>query len=101
MTRPVPHHRPVARRVLEDELEQLSAPLRADVRRLSSVLGDLIAESGGPDLLEDVERLRKATIDLREGRGPAAPKRLARVVELVDGFDLARAEAVALAFTVY
>jgi phosphoenolpyruvate carboxylase len=91
----------VPRRALEEDLKQLSAPLRADVRRLSSALGELIAESGGPDLLEDVERLRKAAIDLRESRGPAAPRRLARVVELVDGLDLARAEAVARAFTVY
>jgi phosphoenolpyruvate carboxylase len=91
----------VPRRVVEEDLEQLSAPLRADVRRLSSALGELIAESGGPSLLEDVERLRKATIELREGRGSAAAERLARIVELVDGFDLDRAEAVARAFTVY
>jgi phosphoenolpyruvate carboxylase len=82
-------------------LDRLSAPLRADVRRLSSVLGDVISESGGVGLLEDVEQLRKAAIELRESRGPAAADRLGRVVELVDGFDLTQAESVARAFTVY
>jgi phosphoenolpyruvate carboxylase len=91
----------VARRTIEEDLERVSAPLRADVRRLSSALGDVIAESGGEGLLDDVEALRKAAIELRQSRGPAARERLAAVVALVDGFDLGRAEAVARAFTVY
>jgi phosphoenolpyruvate carboxylase len=91
----------VARRPGDRELNELSAPLRADVRRLSSVLGEVIAESGGDAVLEGVERLRKATIELRERRGEAAAKQLAAVVELVDGLGLHEAEAVARAFTVY
>ncbi len=91
----------MSRRANDAELEELSAPLRADVRRLSSALGEIIVESGGADLLEDVERLRKAAIELRALRGPEADRRLAKVLELVDGFDLDRAEAVARAFTVF
>jgi phosphoenolpyruvate carboxylase len=91
----------MARRSIEKDLERISAPLRADVRRLSSALGEVIAESGGAGLLEDVEALRKAAIELRQSRGPAADERLAAVVALVDGFPLDRAEAVARAFTVY
>ncbi|HEX6489008.1 MAG TPA: phosphoenolpyruvate carboxylase [Candidatus Dormibacteraeota bacterium] len=91
----------MSRRTTDHELEELSAPLRADVRRLGASLGEVIVESGGADLLEDVERLRKAAIELRGSRGDAAAAQLARVVELVDSFDLDRAEAVARAFTVY
>ncbi len=91
----------MARRPDDWELNQLSAPLRADVRRLSSLLGEVIVESGGEQLLEDVERLRKAAIELRQSRGEAAARQLATVVELVDGLQPHRAEAVARAFTVY
>jgi phosphoenolpyruvate carboxylase len=80
---------------------QLSAPLRADVRFLSSALGNVIAESGGKTLLDDVERLRKAAIKLRESRGVDAAEEVDRVVRFVDGLELSRAEAVARAFTVY
>ena len=33
--------------------------LRADIRRLSTLLGQTIAQHGGPDLLELVEQVRK------------------------------------------
>src|SRR5438270_7673157 len=92
---------PMSRRAPEAELDELSAPLRADVRHLTSALGEIIVENSGADLLEDVERLRKATIELRERRGEAAAGQLRRVVEMVESYDLARAEAVARAFTVY
>ena len=61
----------------------------------------MLSESGGADLLADVERLRHATIELRRTRGPLAEELRERVVELVAGFDEPRAEAVAGAFTVY
>ena len=34
--------------------------LRAEVRVLGAALGQVLAESAGPDLLDDVERLRRA-----------------------------------------
>jgi phosphoenolpyruvate carboxylase len=77
----------------------MPAPLRRDVRLLGSLLGQVLEEAGGPGLLADVERLRHATIALRGASGEQESRR--RVVELVSGFDLDRAEEVARAFTVY
>ena len=71
------------------------------MRLLSSILGQVLQETHGSRLLEDVERLRRATIELRRSRGPDAEERLRQVVELVDGLEPDRAEAVAQAFTVY
>jgi phosphoenolpyruvate carboxylase len=86
----------VARRPAED----MPAPLRRDVRLLGRLLGQVLEEAGGPGLLADVERLRRATIALRAADGHRRQAR-AQVVELVAGFDLDRAELVARAFTVY
>ena len=80
--------------------EATPAPLRRDVRLLGRLLGQVLEEAGGPELLADVERLRRATIDLRAADGHRRRDR-ARVVELVASFDLDRAELVARAFTVY
>ena len=74
------------------------APLRRDVRLLSTILGRVIAETEGADLLEDVERLRRATIALR--RGPTAERRVA-VLTVVRTLEAERAELVARAFTCY
>jgi phosphoenolpyruvate carboxylase len=80
--------------------EATPAPLRRDVRLLGRLLGQVLEEAGGPELLADVERLRRATIELRAADGHRREAR-ARVVELVASFDLDRAELVARAFTVY
>jgi phosphoenolpyruvate carboxylase len=80
--------------------EEMPAPLRRDVRLLGRLLGQVLEEAGGQGLLEDVERLRRATIALRAADGGRRAAR-ARVAELVAGFDLDRAELVAGAFTVY
>src|SRR5579872_4964793 len=71
--------------------------MRNDVRRLGDLLGEVIRESGphGPDLLDDVERLRHAVIAAR--RTPATGD----IADLVASWDLDRAEQVANAFTVY
>lgn len=78
--------------------EEMPEPLRRDVRLLGRLLGRVLEENGGPELLADVERLRRATIGLRED--PTEERRQA-VLQVVDSFDLDRAEAVARAFTVY
>ncbi|MDH4111216.1 MAG: phosphoenolpyruvate carboxylase [Actinomycetota bacterium] len=72
--------------------------LRQDVRLLTTVLGEAIAASGGPELLELVESLRQGTIALRTRPSRA---RRQRVVELVASLDLPRAEQVIRAFTCY
>ena len=79
--------------------DEMPAPLRRDVRVLGGILGRVLEEDGGPGLLADVERLRRATIALRSGGGDR--QAVQAVVDLVAGFDLDRAEAVARAFTVY
>jgi phosphoenolpyruvate carboxylase len=72
--------------------------LRRDVRLLTTLLGHAIAQSGGPELLEEVEQLRKATIALR-GRPSGA--RWRAVAAQVDALNPARAEEVIRAFTTY
>ena len=73
--------------------------MRRDVRMLGEVLGEVIRESGGQDLLDDVERLRHAVIAARQpGADTGAAEKIA---EMVAGWPLERAEAVAHAFTLY
>ncbi|MCW2864138.1 MAG: Phosphoenolpyruvate carboxylase [Actinoallomurus sp.] len=71
-------------------------PLRADVRLLSSLLGQVLVEYGGQDLLDDVEALRHAVIATRRDE-----KDVDDVAAIVSGWPLDRAELVARAFTVY
>jgi len=66
-----------------------------------SILDQALVEAEGQGLLDDVERLRHATIELRGARGELAVRRQREAVAFVEGLDLARAESVARAFTVY
>ncbi|MEU5864855.1 phosphoenolpyruvate carboxylase [Nonomuraea sp. NPDC047529] len=70
--------------------------LRHDVRMLGKLLGEVIAEQGGEDLLADVERLRKAVIAARRGEISAD-----EITDMVAGWEIERAVAVARAFTCY
>ncbi|HWB65624.1 MAG TPA: phosphoenolpyruvate carboxylase [Mycobacteriales bacterium] len=69
-------------------------PLHDDVRLLGALLGQVVAESGGPDLYDDVERLRRATRDARRGSAGDDPH------AIVDALPLEQAEHVTRAFTV-
>ncbi|WP_026115447.1 phosphoenolpyruvate carboxylase [Nocardiopsis kunsanensis] len=60
------------------------------------MLGTILAESGGADLLEDVEKLRHAVIGAREGTVEGE-----EITRLVGAWPLERAKQVARAFTVY
>ena len=89
----------------EDDRQQLPASMRRDVRLLADLLGEVIRDSGGQDLLDDVERLRRAVIATRAaesagGAGPTLPDGDG-IAALVAGWPLDRAELVAKAFTVY
>src|SRR5215472_16676550 len=81
--------------------------MRRDVRLLGKILGQVIAESDGQELLDDVEDLRHRVIAARqhdgaEGRGSeAAAEADAEIAALVASWPVTRAEAVARAFTVY
>ncbi len=73
-------------------------PLALEVRLLGSLLGQVIAEQAGRDLLDLVERVRRATVRLRAGDGPALRADL--VAELA-ALDPDRAEVVVRAFSLY
>ncbi|MBB2909646.1 phosphoenolpyruvate carboxylase [Streptosporangium becharense] len=70
--------------------------LRADVRLLGELLGQVIAEHGGDDLLADVERLRKAVIGARRGKVSVD-----EITAMVAEWPIDRAVQIARAFTCY
>ncbi|MCR2801383.1 phosphoenolpyruvate carboxylase [Microbacterium sp. zg-Y818] len=78
--------------------QELPEQMRADVRLLGGLLGDVLRESGTPGLYDDVERLRTASIQAYTDETDAAHRRAAAIA---DGFTLARAGEVARAFTCY
>jgi phosphoenolpyruvate carboxylase len=76
--------------------QEIPDPLRRDVRLLGSLLGQVIADSGGASLLRDVEKLRGLVIRARDaGRYERDAERL------VASWPIERAEMVARAFTCY
>ncbi len=90
----------------------LPEPMRRDVRLLGDILGEVIRDSAGPELLADVERLRHAVIAARQGSrdgypaagpaaDPAADPAGDKIAALVASWSLDQAEQVARAFTVY
>ena len=85
----------------EADRQQLPALMRRDVRLLGDLLGEVIREAGGQDLLDDVERLRRAVIAAREQPGGGTDEAGDDIAALVGGWPLARAELVAKAFTIY
>src|SRR5579859_1400117 len=81
---------------------ELPEQMRHDVRMLGDILGEVIRDSVGPDLLADVEQLRHAVIEARrESRTGQADPSGDAIVALVASWDLDRADQVARAFTVY
>ncbi len=73
--------------------------LRADVRTLGALLGQVLREDGGDELFSDVERLRELAIGAVEDTD--GDGRLAEAQALIDSFSLERADQVARAFTCY
>lgn len=80
------------------ESSSLSDQLRADVRLLSTLLGQVLSESGSVGLFDDVEALRQATIAAHQDSSQEA---FARAIEIAESFSVERADEVARAFTVY
>jgi phosphoenolpyruvate carboxylase len=78
------------------EFAETDALLRDDVRRLGTLVGEVLAEQGSPALLEEVERIRRAAIARREQGLPvdALAGEMARV-------PLEDAELVVRAFSTY
>jgi phosphoenolpyruvate carboxylase len=81
----------------------LPAAMRGDVRLLGELLGQVISESDGPDLLDDVEELRHRVIAARssDAADNNADDPDDDIAALVASWPLTRAAAVARAFTVY
>ena len=73
-------------------------PLAREVRLLGSLLGQVIVEQEGLDLLELVERVRRRTIALRRAEDPVERAKLS--AEL-DSLDLPTAESVIRSFGLY
>ncbi|HEV2953983.1 MAG TPA: phosphoenolpyruvate carboxylase, partial [Candidatus Dormibacteraeota bacterium] len=75
---------------------EIPQPWRRDVRLLGDILGQVLVESEGQDLLDDVERLRRTVIAARE-----SDQHDLAVEAMVASWSLDRAEQVARAFTCY
>jgi len=73
-------------------------PLALEIRLLGSLLGQVIAEQAGRELLDLVERVRRTTIRLRRVDDPSL--RAGLVAELAN-LDADRAEVVVRAFSLY
>jgi phosphoenolpyruvate carboxylase len=72
--------------------------LRARVKLLGSMLGDVLHDQERGEVLETVEALRKGFIDLRQREDPAKRRRL---MELIDRCDPALLSHVVRAFSMY
>ena len=79
----------------------LPEPMRRDVRLLGDILGEIIRDSGGPELLADVERLRHAVIDARQSEPHHGVAAADEIATLVASWSVEQAEQVARAFAVY
>jgi phosphoenolpyruvate carboxylase len=82
-----------------DEIERAapSDELRRDVRELGALLGTVLREQGGDELLAAVEAARRRAIDLRESGRPD----LSQLGSLVARLDPGRLSTVARAFATY
>jgi len=78
------------------ELLPHDGPLRDDVRRVGSMVGEMLAEQMGPDFLRRVELVRTSAIRRREQN--AAPDLL---IKQLEGLAVETAEALTRAFSTY
>jgi phosphoenolpyruvate carboxylase len=82
----------------DKDRDQLPKPMRRDVRLLGDLLGEVIRDSAGQELLDAVEELRHAVIEARQKDDTKSGDEIAA---LVSSWNLEKAERVAQAFTVY
>jgi len=80
-----------------DDLDQLDAALRRDIRRLGTQLGDTLVRQVGPDLLEQVEQVRTLARALREGDDSVGEE----LTDRLGNTDVVRAIELVRAFTTY
>ncbi|MEF3119969.1 phosphoenolpyruvate carboxylase [Kocuria flava] len=84
------HDRPVPHRI--------DAPLRADVRRITTLLGETLVRQRGPELLELVEQVRGLT---KEAKASGDDDAARRARELLGSLPLERATDLVRAFAHY
>jgi len=80
-----------------DDLDQLDAALRRDIRRLGGQLGDTLVRQVGPELLEQVEHVRTLARALREGDDSVGKE----LTDSLGDTDVVRAIELVRAFTTY
>ncbi|WP_440224253.1 phosphoenolpyruvate carboxylase [Dokdonella sp. MW10] len=90
------HARHAADSLRSIDLPETDQPLRDDVNRVGSLVGDIIAEQEGQPFLDEVERIRIAAIHRRE-TGAAT----AELERELTGADVAHASALVRAFSTY
>jgi len=74
------------------------APLRRDIRLLGDILGRVLVEQEGEELLAEEERIRLLSREAREGRSASSRAELGQAVR---GLDLERQAKVLRAFGLY
>ena len=79
------------------------APLRRDVRSLGVLLGRVLVEQGGQELLDSVEKLRRLLIQSREKAGSFAAEDnlMAEARALIAAMDVDAAHRLTKAFAIY
>ncbi len=85
-------------RTLSDRIDADDAALRADIRRLGTMLGETLVRQVGAELLELVERVRGLTRDLRD---QPDPERAGELDELLASLNLETATRLVRAFSMY
>ena len=82
---------------MTDDLDQLDAALRRDIRRLGNQLGDTLVRQVGPELLDQVEQVRTLARALREGDDSVGKE----LTDSLGDTDVVRAIELVRAFTTY
>lgn len=76
-------------------------PLRADVRFLGDLLGQVLREQAGEGLFQIEERIRTLSIKRRRGAPRDRKKAAAELMKVLNGLELDQAEPVIRAFAIY
>ncbi len=86
-----------------DSPSRSDAPLRADIRLLGNLLGETLVRQEGPELLDQVERVRALTKRLRaaEQRGDAEGAAFDELTGVLERLDLPMTISLVRAFTVF
>ena len=82
---------------MTDQLDEVDAALRNHIRRLGNQLGEALVRQIGPELLDQVERVRHLSRNLRRDDDSSTVE----LAELLHGIDVVEAIRLVRAFTVY